>query len=165
MHHSTNIYQTIFFQELFHLQSTGWCLITVRQCLLCPTPQQKTCAPDSYQCGIILYRCFMRRANTLDIDSNTPLASSLLVTFSLVFLCHIPPLSYYCHHFRKVSLPIRRLCFLLSNVFPSVSHCSPLQKIVNTSGSESASFDPVQPLRQWCHFDLFWGGGSGVSDQ
>ncbi|KAI2660503.1 ATP-binding cassette sub-family B member 6 [Labeo rohita] len=36
------------------------------------------------------------------------------------------------------------------------------KKIVNTSGSESASFDPVQPLRQWCHFDLFWGGGSGI---
>lgn len=69
------------------------------------------------------------------------------------FLC--PFLSFSCYQ--------SAFCLFSSSQysFPSFSLFSFPQKIVNTSWSESACFDPVQPLRLWCHFDLFWGGGSG----
>lgn len=118
---STNMHQTFFSQKFSPLVHT----IVFDKGLLCP--QQKThvrlivISVELFYIGVLWEE--RTRFTLIQTPRSLPLCWS---PFFLVFLCHIPPLSYSCHHFRKVSLPVQRVCFLLSNVFPSVSHCSPL---------------------------------------
>lgn len=131
---------------------------------------------ESIYLGISLYLDLIRCFNSLTRHLSYVLFLIYSASASLSLFFHLYPFSCLaCLSFFSVSLPAP---FFLSCHFLTISQpllsffiftiFFPLfltfffpQKIVNTSWSESACFDPIQPLRLWCHFDLFWGGGCG----